>query len=78
MDNRNYLPSKLGNRMKSDGLIWAWFILGAGIIAYSMALIKDNAFQSGYWKGRADGFKVANMRQLNRIQTDEVFDYEKH
>jgi hypothetical protein len=64
--------------MRNAGLLWCSIMVGIIFIAYLIALIKDNAFQSGYWKGRADGFKVANMRNLNRIKTDEVFDYEKN
>ena len=64
--------------MRADALVWAWYCLAAGTLWLVIYQIRDNSFQSGYWKGRADGFKVANMRHLNRIQTDEVFDYEKH
>jgi hypothetical protein len=64
--------------MKNAGLLWCAIMVGVIFVWYIIALIKDNGFQSGYWKGRADGFKVANMRNLNRIRTDEVFDYEKH
>ena len=64
--------------MRDAGLLWCSIMVGVIFVAYIIALIKDNAFQSGYWKGRADGFKVANMRNLNRIKTDEVFDYEKN
>ena len=64
--------------MKDAGLLWCAIMVGVIFAAYLIALIKDNAFQSGYWKGRADGFKVSNMRNLNRIKTDEVFDYEKN
>jgi hypothetical protein len=64
--------------MRNAGLLWCAIMVGVIFVWYIIALIKDNAFQSGYWKGRADGFKVANMRNLNRIKTDEVFDYEKH
>ena len=64
--------------MKNAGLLWCAIMVGIIFVWYIIALIRDNAFQSGYWKGRADGFKVANMRNLNRIKTDEVFDYEKN
>jgi hypothetical protein len=64
--------------MRDAGLIWCAIMTGIIFVWYIISLIRDNAFQSGYWKGRADGFKVANMRNLNRIKTDEVFDYEKN
>ena len=38
------------------------------ITAYAAYIkIKENAFQSGYWKGRADGWRIANR---NRDLTD--------
>jgi hypothetical protein len=51
------------------GVIFIWYII---------ALIKDNSFQNGYWKGRAAGWD--SHRRITNIakSSDEVFDYEKH
>jgi len=40
-----------------------WSIMGLILIAWIVSEIKENAFQSGYWKGRSDGWKVANRHR---------------
>ena len=64
--------------MRTDGLVWAWWILGASVFALMIAYIRNSAFESGYWKGRAAGFE--SHRRITNIakQSDEVFDYEKN
>jgi hypothetical protein len=63
--------------MKEAGLIWAWWILGASVLVYIIAVIKEESFNSGYWKGRKAGWdshrRIANIK----AKSDEVFDYEK-
>ena len=49
------------------------YFIGWGI--YST--IKDNAFQSGYWKGRKDGWNMHNRMTSIKRKSDEVFDYDK-
>jgi len=47
-------------------------------LAVIVSAIRDNGFQSGYWKGRGDGWKMANrQRDLILNVKDEVFDYEQ-
>ena len=47
-------------------------------LTVTVAAIRDNGFQSGYWKGRGDGWKMANrQRDLILNVKNEVFDYEK-
>ena len=47
--------------------IWIYCMLGL-VTAYAAYIkIRENAFQSGYWKGRADGWRIANR---NRDLTD--------
>lgn len=60
------------------GLLSIALTIFAIALAVTVAAIRDNGFQSGYWKGRGDGWKMAN-RQRNLILNvkDEVFDYEK-
>ena len=43
-----------------------------------VAAIRNNSFQAGYWRGRGDGWRLANRhRDLIVNVRDEVFDYEK-
>ena len=63
--------------MKADGLIWAWCILGMSVLAYTVALLREESFNSGYWKGRKAGWE-SHRRMINTIaKSDEVFDYDK-
>ena len=51
-----------------------------GIITLIMivAAIRNNSFQAGYWRGRGDGWRLANRhRDLIINAKDEVFDYDK-
>jgi predicted membrane chloride channel (bestrophin family) len=62
-----------------DAGLWtiALTVLGVGLAGIVMG-IRDNAFQSGYWKGRGDGWRMANRhRDLIVNVKDEVFDYDK-
>jgi len=45
------------------GYVIMWAIMGLILIAWIVGEIKENAFQSGYWKGRSDGWKVANRHR---------------
>ena len=59
-----------------------WIVLYT-VLGYFIAwgvyeTIKDNAFQSGYWKGRKDGWDLHRRMINNKAKTDEVFDYEKN
>ena len=63
---------------KDDMLQLAWIFMGLGVIAYIVATIKENAFQSGYWKGRKDGFDMHRRMTTIKIKSDEVFDYDKN
>lgn len=49
--------------LKDIGYIIMWSIMGLILIAWIVSEIKENAFQSGYWKGRSDGWKVANRHR---------------
>ena len=63
--------------MKADGLIWAWWILGASVLTYTVTLLREQSFNAGYWKGRQAGWnshrRMTNIKQMS----DEVFDYDK-
>ena len=63
---------------KDDMLQLAWIFMGLGVVAYIISTIKENAFQSGYWKGRKDGFDMHRRMTTNKTKSDEVFDYDKN
>jgi hypothetical protein len=62
-----------------DAGLWtiALTVLSIGLVS-TVAGIRDNGFQAGYWKGRGDGWRMANRhRDLIVNVKDEVFDYDK-
>ena len=63
---------------KDDMLQLAWIFMGLGVVAYIVATIKENAFQSGYWKGRKDGWDMYRRMAETKAKSDEVFDYDKN
>jgi hypothetical protein len=48
--------------------LWLYSMLGIVIVYGIYSTIKDNAFQSGYWKGRKDGY------DMHRRITDSKID----
>jgi len=47
-------------------------------VAVIVAALRNNSFQAGYWRGRGDGWRLANRhRDLIVNVKDEVFDYDK-
>ena len=63
---------------KDDMLQLAWIFMGLGVLGYIVATIKENAFQSGYWKGRKDGWDMYRRMIETKTKSDEVFDYDKN
>ena len=61
---------------KDDMLQLAWIFMGLGVLTYIISTIKENAFQSGYWKGRKDGFDM--HRRITDAKRNQVFDYDKN
>ena len=57
-----------------------WIVLysvfGYFIVWGVYSTIKDNAFQSGYWKGRKDGYDM--HRRITDSKRDQVFDYDNN
>jgi len=49
-----------GERMIATTAPWIvlYFVLGYFTLWGIYSTVKDNAFQSGYWKGRKDGFDM--------------------
>jgi hypothetical protein len=64
--------------MKINGLTILWFFIATGLISYALNLWQKEAYNKGYWRGRAIGWE--SHRRLTNIQkeSDEVFDYEKN
>ena len=63
---------------KDDMLQLAWIFLGLGIITWIIYEIKETAFQNGYWKGREAGWQSHRRLSNIKVQSDEVFDYDKN
>ena len=49
--------------LKDLGYLIMWSITISCIVLWIIHEIKESAFQSGYWKGRSDGWKVANRHR---------------
>jgi hypothetical protein len=64
--------------MKINGLTILWFLISTGLISFALNLWQKEAYNKGYWRGRAIGWE--SHRRLTNIQkeSDEVFDYEKN
>ena len=64
--------------MKINGLTFLWFFIATGLISFALNLWQKEAYNKGYWRGRAIGWE--SHRRLTNIQkeSDEVFDYEKN
>jgi hypothetical protein len=64
--------------MKINGLTVLWFFIATGLISFALNLWQKEAYNKGYWRGRAIGWE--SHRRLTNIQkeSDEVFDYEKN
>ena len=61
-----------GERMIETTAPWLvlYSILGYLIAWGVYETIKDNAFQSGYWKGRKDGFDMHRRMTDSKIDAD--------
>jgi len=60
------------------GFVIMWAIVGLTFAAWIIYEIRDTAFQNGYWKGRADGWNMHRRMTNIKLQSDEVFDYDKN
>lgn len=63
--------------IKDDMMQLAWIYLATAVLAWIILMIRDNAFQSGYWKGRKQGWDMHRRMINTQRTTDEVFDYDK-
>ena len=62
-----------------DAGLWTIALTIAVItLATTVAAIRNNSFNVGYWRGRGDGWRIANRhRDLMMNSKNEVFDYDK-
>ena len=63
---------------KDDMLQLAWIFVGMAIGLWIVLSIRESAFQSGYWKGRKDGWDMYRRMAETKAKSDEVFDYDKN
>ena len=64
--------------MKINGLTVVWFIIATGLLAYALNLWQKEAYNKGYWRGRAIGWESHRRFTNIKKESDEVFDYEKN
>ena len=62
---------------KDDMLQLAWIFLGMGVGLWIVLMVRETAFQSGYWKGRKHGYEMHRRMTNIKSKSDEVFDYDK-
>jgi hypothetical protein len=64
--------------MRSLGYILLITSMAVLAITAAIGYMREAAFNSGYWKGRAAGWD-SHRRMINiQKETEEVFDYEKN
>lgn len=63
--------------MTINGLTIVWFVIATSLLSYALHLLRKEAYDKGYWRGRAIGWE--SHRRLSNIKkkSDEVFDYEQ-
>ena len=62
---------------KDDMLQLAWIFVGMAIGLWIVLMVRETAFQSGYWKGRKHGYEMHRRMTNIKSKSDEVFDYDK-
>ena len=69
-----------GERMIETTAPWLviYSILGYLIGWYAITKIMDQAWNRGYWVGRAQGWQSHRRLTDAKVKSDEVFDYDKH
>jgi hypothetical protein len=68
----------LYNELKDFGYLFMWSIVAMTIAIWIIHEIRETAFQSGYWKGRKDGWDMYRRMAETKAKSDEVFDYDKN
>ena len=59
---------------------WLWLYAMLGLITgwWAVTKIMDQAFDRGYWVGRASGWQSHRRLTNMKAKSDEVFDYDNH
>jgi hypothetical protein len=52
--------------------------LAAIMVGWFINVVKENAETRYYWLGRKDGWDMHRRMIENKVQTDQVFDYDKN
>jgi len=52
--------------------------LAAIMVGWFINVVKENAETRYYWIGRKDGWDMHRRMIENKMQTDQVFDYDKN
>jgi hypothetical protein len=52
--------------------------LAAIMLGWFINVVKENAETRYYWIGRKDGWDMHRRMIENKVQTDQVFDYDKN
>jgi hypothetical protein len=52
--------------------------LAAILVGWLINVVKENAETRYYWIGRKDGWDMHRRMIENKVQTDDVFDYDKN
>jgi hypothetical protein len=52
--------------------------LAAIMVGWFINVVKENAETRYYWIGRKDGWDMHRRMIENKVQTDQVFDYDKN
>ena len=64
--------------MRELGFQIMWSITAISALFWIYITIRNSAFESGYWKGRATGWESHRRMMNTKIKSDEVFDSEKN
>lgn len=67
----------MGELMTINGLTVLLFMIATGLIAYALNLWQREAYNRGYWRGRAVGWDMHRRMITIKNISDEVFDYEQ-
>ena len=63
----------------NNPLVWLYAMLGLVIGWWAITKIMDQAFDRGFWSGRAAGWRAANehYEKVRKLKSQSVFDYDK-
>ena len=70
----------VGSDMIETTIGWLWLYAMLGLVTgwWAITKIMDQAFDRGYWVGRASGWQSHRRLTNMKAKSDEVFDYDNH